>query len=84
MSNGRKYDRPCVYRICVAGNLDPRWSDWFDGLNITAGAGDETLLAGPIPDQAALHGMLNKIRDLGLPLVQVVRMEACEPAENGT
>ena len=74
MADGRAYDRPAVYQIRVQGNLDPRWSDWFDGLTITPQAGDETLLVGPVADQPALHGLLAKIRDLGLPLVAVKRV----------
>jgi hypothetical protein len=75
MSNGRGFDKPGIYHIRVKGNLDQRWSDWFDGFGITPQTGDETLLAGPVADQAALHGLLNKIRDLGLPLLLVKREE---------
>ena len=74
MTNGRNFDKPGIYRIKVKGNLDQRWSDWFDGFSITPQAGDETLLAGPVADQAALHGLLSKIRDLGLPLLLVRRV----------
>lgn len=65
-----------VYQIRVKGNLDPQWSDWFDGLAITPQANDETLLAGPVTDQGALHGLLAKIRDLGLPLLSLERVES--------
>ncbi len=60
-----------VYRIRIKGHLDSRWSEWFDGLTITNEPTGETLLTGPIPDQAALHGILAKVRDLGLTLVSV-------------
>ncbi|HEX6386101.1 MAG TPA: hypothetical protein VF177_15630 [Anaerolineae bacterium] len=60
-----------TYQIRIAGLLDPYWSDWFDGLTITYTADDSTILTGPLPDQAALHGVLNKIRDLGLTLLSV-------------
>ncbi len=60
------------YQIRVQGHLDDAWSAWFDGLTITNGANGEALLAGPVPDQAALHGLIVKIRDLGLPLIAVV------------
>ena len=75
MTNTRQFDKPGIYRIKVKGNLDQRWSDWFDGFTITPQARDETLLAGPVADQAALHGLLSKIRDLGLPLLLVKREE---------
>jgi len=67
--------RPDVYRIVLKGQLDPDWSDWFDGLTITPAASGETILSGPIADQAALHGLLIKIRDLGLPLLSLTRLE---------
>ncbi len=73
--HGLEFDKQCVYHIRVKGNLDQKWSDWFDGFAITPQAGDETLLTGPVADQAALHGLLAKIRDLGLPLLSVKRME---------
>lgn len=78
MINGRKYEKQAVYQIRVKGNLDKKWSDWFDGFTITPQADDETLLTGPVPDQAALHGLLGKIRDLGLPLLLVKRVDAEE------
>ena len=59
------------YEIKIKGRLDPRWSDWFDGLNLTHLAGDETLLTGDLPDQAALHGLLERIRDLNITLISV-------------
>lgn len=65
---------PPVYEIRVGGVLDECWSSWFDGFTVTtgAGAGDgESTLRGPVVDQAALHGLLARIRDLGLPLISV-------------
>jgi hypothetical protein len=64
-----------IYEIRVKGNLEARWSDWFDGFAITPAGKDETLLAGPVADQPALHGLLHKIRDLGLPLLSVQQVE---------
>jgi hypothetical protein len=59
------------YKIRVKGHLDERWSDWFDGLEITNLENGETMLSGDIVDQAALHGVLAKVRDLNLPLISV-------------
>jgi hypothetical protein len=62
--------RPSTYEIRITGRLDPRWEEWFDGLTITVDNGD-TLISGRVVDQAALHGLLRRVRDLGLPLVSV-------------
>ncbi len=67
---------PINYVITVRGHLDDHWSAWFEGLAITNGTDGETTLAGPVADQAALHGLLVKIRDLGLPLIAVVPVGA--------
>lgn len=75
MTNKRKRDQQRIYQIRVGENLDRKWSDWFDGFTITPQANDETLLTGQVADQAALHGILGKIRDLGLPLLSVRRIE---------
>ena len=64
-----------VYQIIVKGHLDSEWSEWFDGLTITLVSTGETILSGPIVDQTALHGVLVKIRDLGLPLLSLMRIE---------
>ena len=75
MSNGREFDRQSTYRMRVKASFDRKWSDWFDGFTISSQAHDETLLTGPVADQSALHGLLIKIRDLGLPLLSVNRIE---------
>jgi hypothetical protein len=67
--------QPVVYQIRIRGHLDSRWTDWFDGLTITHEEGGDTLLTGPVIDQAALHGLLKKVRDLGMPLVSVSPVE---------
>ncbi len=66
-------DEPTTYCIHIKGHLDPKWSDWFDGMTITWTAEGETNLVGPVLDQAALHGLLAKVRDLGLILLDVTR-----------
>jgi hypothetical protein len=65
---------PSVYELRIEGHLGPQWSDWFGGLTITPDAEGNTLVAGPVVDQAALHGVLKRIRDLGMPLVSVNRV----------
>jgi len=66
---------PMVYQVRLKGQLGKQWEDWFDGLAISNEANGETILTGPITDQAALHGLFKKIRDLGLPLLELVRVE---------
>lgn len=65
------------YEIRVQRRLDQRWSEWFDGLAITYDADDNTVLRGPLVDEAALHGVLIKVRDLALPLLEVHRVANC-------
>ena len=65
------HHEPGRYEIRIQGHLDNRWTDWFDGLTITLKDNGETLLTGPVVDQAALHGLLKKVRDLGMPLISV-------------
>jgi len=66
-----RHQSPGRYEICVKGHLDARWGAWFDGLTLTHGSDGTTTIHGPVADQAALHGLLQKIRDLGLPLISV-------------
>jgi hypothetical protein len=67
-----------IYQIRIEGHLGCQWTDWFEGLTITLQDNGETLLAGPVVDQAALFGLLKKVRDLGMPLVSVNRVELTE------
>jgi hypothetical protein len=68
-------DEEALYEIKVKGHLDQSWSSWLDGLTIEPLANGETLVTGSVRDQAALHGLLNKIRDLGLPLLALEKSE---------
>jgi len=70
-----KLSQPATYQIRVKGALDARWASWFEGLVVTV-AEDETILTGSVADQSALHGLLNKIRDLGLLLISVSRIDS--------
>jgi hypothetical protein len=67
------------YEIRIGGRLASRWATWFDGMTLTTAVDGTTVLAGPLADQAALHGVLARIRDLGLPLVSVTRLDADPP-----
>jgi hypothetical protein len=67
-------DEPMIYQIRIKGHLGPQWTDWFGGLVITREENGETLVTGPVVDQAALHGLLRKVRDLGVPLLSVIRL----------
>jgi hypothetical protein len=75
MGNQRPGANDDVYRIRVKGVLDEEWSEWFEGMRVKPQRGGETLLTGPVADQAALHGLLHKIRDMGLPLLSVRRVD---------
>ena len=67
--------RPLVYELRITGHLGREWTDWFEGLAITLDDNGDTLLTGPVVDQAALHGVLMKVRDLGLPLIAIVTID---------
>lgn len=67
--------QPAVYQIRLEGHLGAQWADWFGGLTITRAEDGDTLLTGPVADQAALHGLLKKVRDLGIPLISVTPVE---------
>ena len=69
------HPQPGRYEIRLKGHLDNRWANWFDGLTITREDNGDTLLTGPVVDQTALHGLLRKVRDLGLPLVSVIQVD---------
>jgi hypothetical protein len=67
--------QPMVYQIRIKGHLGCQWTDWFGGLTVTLEGNGDTLLTGPVVDQAALHGLLKKVRDLGMPLLSVNPVE---------
>ena len=67
--------RPTIYQIRIQGHLGPEWADWFGGLTVTLADDGETLLTGPVVDQAALYGLLKKVRDLGMTLMSVSPVE---------
>ena len=76
--------QPQVYQIKIEGHLGQQWMDWFDGMSITLEEDGDTLLTGTVVDQAALHGLLKKVRDLGLPLVSVNRVQYYETHQNNS
>ncbi len=71
-------NHPLVYQIRIKGHLGHEWTDWFGGLTIALKDNGETLLTGAVVDQAALHGVLRKVRDLGMPLLSVVCVEPAQ------
>jgi hypothetical protein len=79
-SAGHSHD-PGRYEIRIEGHLAPRWAARFDGMTLTTRADGTTLIAGPVVDQAALHGLLRTLRDIGLPLLAVARITRNEPGE---
>jgi hypothetical protein len=83
MTDRSESGRQSTYRIRVQGQLDQRWSEWFGGVTVAAQDNGETVLTAPVPDQAALHGLLGRIRDLGLPLLSLSRVEGEESLPPG-
>ena len=74
-------DQPLVYQIRIKGHLGPQWTEWFEGMAVTREENGDTLLTGPVVDQAALHGLIKKVRDLGLPLLSVKRADTSSEQE---
>ncbi len=71
------------YEVRIKGHLDTRWAAWFDGLSLSLESDGTTIIQGPVADQAALHGLLQRVRDVGLPLVSVTRIEPDAPEVPG-
>ena len=80
MSSGDDHG-PGRYEIRLKGHLDPHWASWFDGMTVTNDSDGTTVIRGDVVDQSALHGLLHKVRDIGLPLVSVVRVRADQPSQ---
>ena len=76
MSDRLQPDHPTIFQIRIKGHLGQEWTDWFPGLTITLEESGDTLLTGPVVDQPALHGLLKRVRDLGMPLLAVNRLES--------
>ena len=79
----RHVDQPIIYQIQIEGHLDRQWATWFGEMTITLEENGKTLLTGLVVDQAALHRLLRKIRDIGTPLVSVVRLDATQSDGSG-
>lgn len=75
-------NKPAIYKIRIKGHLSDEWTDWFEGLTVSLEEDGTTLLSGPLADQAALHGLLKKVRDLGMPLLSVCPHEPDSVATN--
>jgi len=82
-STGHQHD-PERYEIRVEGRLGSRWAAWFDGMTLTPGSDGTTTIHGPVVDQAALHGLLRKLRDVGLPLVSLTQVQPDPPRSSTT
>src|SRR5256712_10572138 len=76
INSGSEKAQPLVYQIRIKGHLGRQWTDWFGGLTITLEDNGDTLLTGPVVDQAALHGVLRKVRDVAMPLISVNRVKS--------
>lgn len=76
--------QPVNYEIRIEGHLSAQWTDWFDGLTVSLEETNTTCLTGPVVDQAALYGLLKKVRDLGMPLVSVNRIDLSPSISSGT
>jgi hypothetical protein len=75
LNPGADPNQQMIYQIRIKSHLDRRWRDWFEGMNITLEDNGDTLITGPVVDQAALHGLVKKVRNLGLPLISVNRVD---------
>ena len=76
MPNIQKPNKPIIYQIRLGGQLGEQWATWFEQMTLTPADNGNTLLTGPVEDQAALYGLLRKVRDLGVPLISVVQIQS--------
>ena len=83
LSSKAEFNQSTIYQIRLKGHLGRQWADWFGGLTVTLEDNGDTLLTGRVIDQAALHGLLKKVRDLGIPLISINRIERNLPNTNG-
>ena len=74
-ASAKDHHEPELYEVRIKGHLDDRWANWFEGLSFTHESDGTTILCGPVHDQAELHGLLKKVRDLGIPLLSVMRIK---------
>lgn len=79
MSETKSANEAGRYEIRIKGHLDSRWAAWFDGLNLTNSGDGTTVIHGLVADQSALHGLLQKVRDVGLPLISVTQVDVDRP-----
>jgi hypothetical protein len=84
MSNKLDPHQPTIYQIRIKGHLGQQWTDWFEGLTIRLEEDGATLLTGPVVDDAALYGLLKRVRDLGMPLLSVNRVEPDQAADSSS
>jgi hypothetical protein len=77
-----RHQGPGLYEIRLQGHLDNRWTAWFDGLGLSHESDGTTVIRGPVVDQSALHGLLDKVRDIGLPLISVTHVDSDDPRES--
>lgn len=84
MSDKRNPDQPIIYQINIEGHLDDRWADWFENASISLEENGDTLITCPVVDQAALHGLLKKVRDLGMPLLSINRIVSNQNSINNS
>ena len=82
MSNNHQTNEAMIYQIRLQGHLGRQWTEWFEGMTITLEDNGDTLITGPIADQSALHGLLKKVRDLGMPLLSVTSVESDQTDES--